>query len=55
MAVADGVRDVDVPVDAAFNKLHVVLSQGARLISKHILHLGGKEEEGWGKGMSASG
>lgn len=53
MAVADGMRDVDIPIDAAFNKLHVVFSQSARLICKHIFHLGGKEEEGEGKGMSA--
>lgn len=35
--------DVDIPIDTAFNKLHVVLSQSASLISKHILHLGGRK------------
>lgn len=43
MPIADGMRDVDVPIDTAFNKLHVVLSQSASLISKHILHLGGRK------------
>ena len=54
LAVADGMRDVDVPIDTAFNKLHVILSQSARLISKHILHLGGKEEREEDKGTSAN-
>ena len=45
LSVADGVRDVDVPINTAFNKLHVVLSQSAGLISEHILHLGDRERE----------
>lgn len=44
LAVTDGMWDVDVSIHTAFDKLHVVFSQSARLISKHILHLGGKQE-----------
>lgn len=43
LAVADGMWDVDISIDTAFNKLHVVLCQSASLISKHIFHLEGRK------------
>lgn len=36
-------RDVNISINAAFNKLHVVLSQCAGLIGENILHL--REED----------
>lgn len=44
LTVADGMWDVDVPIDTALDELHVVFSQSARLVSKYILHL--EENEG---------
>lgn len=39
MPVADGMWDVDVPINATFDELHVVLGQSAGFIREHILHL----------------
>lgn len=54
MAVADCMRDVNISINAAFNKLHVVLSQGAGLIGENILHLR-EDDTAAGRVMSQTG
>lgn len=44
LPVADGVRYVDVALDAALLELHVVLREGAGLVREDVLHL---RTQGW--------